>query len=307
MGMDYQPMNPMFHYLSDWMKSIFSGDYQAFLTMIQDKSDEEINQMLAKRETLSNVSAIFHVIIGARVMHSNDLIFVAHQNQARQNLNVKNEHMKILIKLLSLGCDVKVRDFAGYTPLHHCCSAYANEVTLKMAERLIRAGADVNAQNRFGCTALHEGSLSGRYDIVTFLLDNGADPYIEDNDNGSPATLAQINPKLRGMFTKAYKKKVIDDKETNNNVTKCVSCNKTKSEVDIKKCTGCFSVWYCGVACQREHWSQHSETCKTIKGEYKTFTVNSQNFVAGISAKGKVSYEWKCCFVIIIILMLILL
>ena len=99
MGMDYQPMNPMFHYLSDWMKTIFSGDYQGFLNMIQNKSDEEIKKMFAKRETLTNVSAIFHVIIGARVMHSYDPIFVAHQNQARQTLNVKNEHIKILIKL----------------------------------------------------------------------------------------------------------------------------------------------------------------------------------------------------------------
>ena len=58
--------------------------------------------------------------------------------------------MKILIKLISLGADVNVHDVAGLTPLHHCVTRFGNEVTFKMAEQLIRAGAKVNAKNRFG-------------------------------------------------------------------------------------------------------------------------------------------------------------
>ena len=44
-------------------------------------------------------------------------------NQADKTLNVKNDHMRILIKLLCLGVNVNVHDVAGFTPLHHCVSA----------------------------------------------------------------------------------------------------------------------------------------------------------------------------------------
>ena len=59
-GMDYQPFNPNFHYLTDWLKVIYSGDYQQFLEMIDGKSDEIVQMMLMKRETLLNINAIFH-------------------------------------------------------------------------------------------------------------------------------------------------------------------------------------------------------------------------------------------------------
>ena len=67
---------------------------------IKNKSLEEIQRLLERRETCYNVNAIFHVVIGARYVHG--------------------DHEKVLIKLLSLGVDLGARDLAGYTPLHHC-------------------------------------------------------------------------------------------------------------------------------------------------------------------------------------------
>ena len=67
-GMDYAPSNPKIFYLSGWLKTIYSGDYEGFLRMIENKGDEELKMMLVKRESLLNLSAIFHVICGARVL-----------------------------------------------------------------------------------------------------------------------------------------------------------------------------------------------------------------------------------------------
>ena len=124
--------------------------------MIEGKSAAEIQKMISKRETLLNVSAIFHVIIGSRLLSSKDPRFSYLQEIHRKNLRCKNEHMKIFIKLLSLDCDVNVCDFAGFTPLQHCCTAFGTEETMKMAELLLKKGADINAKNRFGSTALQE-------------------------------------------------------------------------------------------------------------------------------------------------------
>ena len=73
MSMDYVPFEPMYHYLSDWLKTIWRGDYQGFLNMIKDKNPNELDMMLKKRESLLNYSAIFHVIIGARSVGAGNL------------------------------------------------------------------------------------------------------------------------------------------------------------------------------------------------------------------------------------------
>jgi ankyrin repeat protein len=59
----------------------------------------------------------------------------------------------------------------GTTPLH--LAARANDVAA--AEKLIRAGADVKAANRYGVTPLAVACESGNFPIVRLLLDHGAD------------------------------------------------------------------------------------------------------------------------------------
>merc|ERR1719450_528000 len=175
-----------------------------------------------------NVSAIFHVIIGARMVDK--------PNNPR---DMRNDHLKIFIKLLSLKVDIHARDVAGYTPFHHCCNGYGNDVTMKMAELLLNAGADINARNRFGNTPLQEVSLVLQYDFITFLLDKGADPYIKDNDGCSPAGSAHFNPKLMDLFRSKYSKDVKTSRVENTEASKekCGNCEEKKK--DRKKCTGC--------------------------------------------------------------------
>ena len=289
-GMDYIPHEPMFVYLSDWLKTIYSGDYEGFLKMIENKRDEELKKMLSKRESLVNVSAIFHVIIGARTFRKGNKTPTVVLNQAKDTLNVKNDHMKILIKLLLLGVDVNVHDVAGFTPLHHCVSSMGNETTFKMAERLLRAGAKVNAKNRFGETPLTNVAMTTHYDAVQLLLDHGADPYIKDNDGTFPLNTHRWNQKLQKMFGESYKKKIKEqvrhpDYESQ---SKCTVCGKKSN---TKKCNGCYFVWYCGSTCQREDWKNHKDLCQKTKSQYKIGKYDSKSCIATFAGMSGSNYS----------------
>jgi len=49
-------------------------------------------------------------------------------------------------------------------------------------EKLIKKGADVNAKNKAGVTALMLAAVNGHTDIVKLLLDKGADVNVKDKD-----------------------------------------------------------------------------------------------------------------------------
>lgn len=51
--------------------------------------------------------------------------------------------------------------------------------------------ADVNSRSKNGKTALYLASANGHVEIVYFLLKNGADPNICDDDNNSPLMVAE--------------------------------------------------------------------------------------------------------------------
>ena len=45
----------------------------------------------------------------------------------------------------------------------------------------------------------------------------------------------------------------------------CSACGKIGiANQDLKQCSGCKCVWYCGAICQRAHWKAHKKECKLI-------------------------------------------
>merc|ERR1719369_1208885 len=105
-GMDYAPYEPMFFYLSDWLKVVWCGNYKAMMKMLENKDQNDVKKIISKRETMLNVSSVFHVIIGARTLYSDQTIFKEVQQLARSRLNVQKNHIKVLKKLISLGVDI---------------------------------------------------------------------------------------------------------------------------------------------------------------------------------------------------------
>lgn len=82
--------------------------------------------------------------------------------------------------LLELGCPVN--GIKGDPPIVECVDErfFEESDALQVAELLLAHGADVNAADREGMTALHTCVLDKRVELVKFLLEQGADPNIKN-------------------------------------------------------------------------------------------------------------------------------
>jgi ankyrin repeat protein len=74
--------------------------------------------------------------------------------------------------LLDKGADVDARQIDGMTALHW--AAYRDDTD--MAALLVRAGANVDAENAYGVPPISLAATNANADIVTLLLDAGANP-----------------------------------------------------------------------------------------------------------------------------------
>ena len=85
----------------------------------------------------------------------------------------------MIATLLKAGADIEARDNDGMTALMY---AAANNRNPEVITSLLKAGADVNAQSRYGVTALMYAANNKNPAVITTLLKAGADIEARDND-----------------------------------------------------------------------------------------------------------------------------
>lgn len=91
--------------------------------------------------------------------------------------------------LLKAGADVNAQDTNGWSPLHFAAQASSAGCT----DALLRAGADTTLKDSFGNTALFRAVFSsrGEGDVIELLRAAGADPYATNLHGVSPLSLAR--------------------------------------------------------------------------------------------------------------------
>ena len=237
-GLDYNPTNG---HLLKWLKVLYYGDYKSTINILDGCLDPK--KLLEKRESFLNVSCVFHVIMGARALTADNLVYRCMNSKPTK----KMEHVKILLKLIEMGANVNVKDISGATPLHHSFTSYGNETTLVMVKILLKNGVDPNVQNRFGCSPLFECCLNVEniqtIDAIKLLLKYGASPNIKEYDAGVICyRMAKGSPQILQLFSaagmkEAGKKRKIQKEASGGSPRMCGGgCGKE----GLKRCTGCY-------------------------------------------------------------------
>ena len=70
--------------------------------------------------------------------------------------------------------------------------------TAEVVTALVQTGADPNARTEFGSTPLDVAAINGRAEVVMALVEAGADPMTRNAEDRTPWDLVQENDALKG-------------------------------------------------------------------------------------------------------------
>jgi uncharacterized protein len=129
------------------------------------------------------------------------------------------------------GIDINFRDGEERTPLMNAVI----ENKTHMVKDLINVGADINAQDSTGATALHFAAQSYYVDMVKVLLENKAQVDVGDANGNTPLSDAVFYSNGRGEIISLLLQYGADRKLENNYGISPLELSRTIDNYDILK------------------------------------------------------------------------
>ncbi|KAF9458258.1 hypothetical protein BDZ94DRAFT_1271024 [Collybia nuda] len=204
------------------------------------------------------------------------LIVAGAQRVSSENPTVKLRHLDTLNYLLSCGLPPDIGDIVGITALGHAVTSRIPK--LDLARALIKAGANVNHQNRYGEVAIFGSFQHNHIAEIDLLLEHGADLEIKEADGTTPMSFfLTCGPQVTATVRKWINKR--KGLEAPRVEKRCDNCGT--DEMALKNCSKCQVARYCSVECQRIAWPTHKQTCQPFS---TTNTVTLKPFYENVGS-----------------------
>lgn len=223
--------------------------------------------------------------------HWGYLSIVVFGAQRVRTLNEPSEslkHLECLEFLLTRGVPPDSTDIVGYTALHHVCispttseqhepvyfdprkpidaethakimQTHTPQISTiaPLVRTLIKHGANVDHQNRYGEVALFCAFPSNNFELVDILLENGASLDIAEAEGLTPrSAFVRYGPQVTAHVTKWIRQREGVNAPREGGQKRCgnSSCGKLGGEKDgkstLKLCSRCQIERYCSTECQ---------------------------------------------------------
>ena len=140
----------------------------------------KLRQLLEGREGLLRQTPLLTAILGERYFSALDAHGTPRPDvEARKNA----QRAQLVRHLIEFGARLDAKDVAGNTAVHYAGGEMATMLSFEMLLDMMLGGANVNARNRLGETALLRATtVSPTYVVASKLMEYGADLDIASND-----------------------------------------------------------------------------------------------------------------------------
>jgi hypothetical protein len=246
-------------YFSSFFIDMFFGNLTEFMDHLKSLCKQEIQTKLSKREGYCCFSPIFAPILGLNIKDLKEKAgFSAYEKMTFSSMYSgcnENRHAKILEKLINYGANVNAHDIHGYTPLHYAV-LYVNH---DMVTILLENGANPNAECVSGNRPLNilmRSRSEEEMRLIDILLQYDAQLINKYTANELRSTVEQF-----GRLDLAINVRNTHPREKN----ECERCVKPAP----RSCASCGLVYYCTPACQKMDWKFHKVTCRLKKERMK--------------------------------------
>lgn len=112
-----------------------------------------------------------------------------------------------------------------------------------------------------------------RCDPVVIEIHSAIDLLVREHDDflrqrrlAELPVVANAAPPPAVKSTADLQKEILNLVEEEKKLAVCANCGKKEN---LARCTGCYSVSFCGRKCQMEQWKNHKDTCFEIQARNK--------------------------------------
>ncbi|KAK2144436.1 hypothetical protein LSH36_757g00001 [Paralvinella palmiformis] len=207
--------------------------------------------------------------------------YLDRREKAQIHLAAENGHAECLSVLLEeFDADVNLKDSDGNTALHsvvlHPYDVHRmrdKEYFTQSARLLLKFRVSINEKNIFGDTALHFAAMNHYHRIVELLLDNGANPFLENEDGMKPIdTVPDSDPVTKQILKMAMKKgrpplsigstahrRVADGSMNNTTLQDSILLDQSRSNISYRSASSSSSVFIDETRQHRSHRSRDAD------------------------------------------------